>query len=143
MSAADDVLEMQGLTTELADRLAGKVKANARIGAVADALGVGANRALEFIKGKARRVDAWEKENAKRRLHELKELERIERENEHLAWLECEVARHRAAGSEFRGPHVDGLEHFLRLARDASSAVALPDEEHDQSRERGGSEAAE
>lgn len=126
MSAADDVLEMQTLSAELADRMAGRGAAvKVRIGAVADAVGVGANRALEFIKGKARRVDAWEKENAKRQLADLRERERLARENEHLAWLECEIARHRASGSEFRGAHVDGLEHFLRVARDASGAVEV------------------
>lgn len=128
MSAADDVLEMKLLTNDLADRLVGKgAKLAARAGAVLKAIGgdITDNRALELLKGKARRIDGWEKDNARRRLAALRERERLERENEHLAWLECEIARHRASGEELRGPHVDGLEHLLRVARGADGAVAV------------------
>jgi len=131
MSAADDVLDMRVLCAEIAAREARGGSAKEQITAVSKALGVGWNRALEFLKGKARRVDAWEKDNARRRLAALRERERIERENEHLAWLECEIARHRASGEEFRGPHVDGLEHLLRLARGADGAVEIPGEAKD------------
>lgn len=132
MSSADDVLEMQTLSAELADRLAGRgAAAKVRIGAVANAIGVGGNRALEFIKGKARRVDAWEKEHAKRRLSELRQRERIERETEHLRWLECEIARHRASGEELRGQHIDGLLDALRTARGETGAMALSEAAND------------
>jgi len=127
MTAADDVLEMKSLTNELADRLVGaSAKLAARAGAVIKAIGgITENRALELLKGKARRVDGWEKDNARRRLAALRNRERIERENEHLAWLECEIARHRASGEELRGPLVDGLEHVLRAARGEAGAVAV------------------
>lgn len=125
MSAADDVLDMRDLCAEIAAREVGNGPAKARISAVSRSLGIGWNRALEFLNGKARRVDAWEKDNARRRLAELRERERIERENEHLRWLECEIARHRASGEELRGPLVDGLEHVLRAARGETGAVAL------------------
>lgn len=134
MSAAEDVLEMKSLSNQLADHLVGKgAKLAARAGAVLSAIGgdLTENRALEFLKGKARRVDGWEKDNARRRLAALRERARIERENEHLAWLECEIARQRSTGSGFHGPHVDGLEHFLRLARGADSAVAVPETKED------------
>jgi len=131
MTAADDVLEMKSLTNELADRLVGaSAKLAARAGAVIKAIGgITENRALELLKGKARRVDGWEKDNARRRLAALRNRERIERENEHLAWLECEIARHRASGEELRGPLVDGLEHVLRAARGEAGAVALQTDE--------------
>jgi hypothetical protein len=132
MSAAEDVIEMKTLSNELADRLVGiGAQVQVRVGAVLRAINAGAkepitgNRAYEFLNGRARMVHTWETTNAKRQLRELKERERLARENEHLAWLECEIARHRASGSEFRGPHVDGLEHFLRLARGADGTVAL------------------
>ena len=128
MSSADDVLEMKSLTSALADRLVGKGPVKARVGAVADAIGVGANRALEFMKGKARRVDAWEKEHAKRRLEKLERNDELRREHEHLLWLEEQIGRHRASGEELRGPHVDALEHFLRNARGDAGAVAVQGE---------------
>lgn len=136
MSAADDVIEMKTLSNELADRLVGiGAQVQTRIGAVLKAINAGAsqpisgNRAYEFLQGKARRVDAWERDNAKRQLEQLKERERLARENEHLAWLECEIARQRATGSGFHGPQVDGLEHLLRMARGADGSVAVRTEE--------------
>lgn len=126
MSAADDVLEMKSLSAELADRLVGEGAAvKQRIGAVADAIGVTANRALEFLRGKARRVDAWEKEYAQRRVQELRELEQLDRENAHLAWLHAQIGRLRETGEEFHGPQVDGLEHLLRVAGGDHRPVAV------------------
>lgn len=128
MNAADDVLEMEALTNELAERLVGKgAQLQTKITAVLRAFGeqITANRAKEFLKGQALRVDGWEKDNARRRLAELQDRERIERENEHFRWLECEIARHRASGEELRGPLVNGLEHVLRAARGDAGPVAL------------------
>ena len=134
MSAADDVLEMKALTNELADMLVGVgARMKVRIGAVVKAVSAGAqeeitdNRAKEFLKGEALRVDSWEKDNARRQRAELKRREQEAREHAHLLWLEAEIARHRASGQGFRGPHVDGLEHLLRLARADHSAVASAD----------------
>jgi hypothetical protein len=133
MSAADDVIEMKGICNELADRIAGiGAQMQTRVTAVLRAINteatqpISGNRALEFLKGRARIVQAWEKDNAKRQLEEIKERERTARDNAHLAWLECEIARHRAAGTEFRGAHVDGLLDLLRCTRDATSPVAVP-----------------
>ena len=126
MSAEADVAEMQRYCGEIASRTAQSGEWKDRITAVSGALSVGWNRAYELLRGKARRVDGWEKDNARRVLDELRAAERHRRELEHLAWLESEIARHRASGEELRGPHVDGLEHFLRLARGADSAVAVP-----------------
>jgi hypothetical protein len=141
MSAADDVIKMKTLSNELADRLVGiGAQVQTRIGAVLKAINaeakepISGNRAYEFLKGRARMVHAWEKENAARQLRELKEREQTAREHAHFAWLESEIARHRASGQGFRGPHVDGLEHLLRLARSADSAVASADAQPDEGR---------
>jgi hypothetical protein len=138
MSAAEDVREMQTLANEIADYMAGTgALLKQRIGAVLKAINADAsepitdNRALEFLKGRARMVHAWERANADRQLAELKERERTAREHAHFLWLESEIARHRASGQGFRGPHVDGLEHLLRLARADHSAVASADESTD------------
>lgn len=128
MSSAEDVLEMKSLANEIADRLVGaKAKLAARAGVVIKAIGgdTTENRALEFLSGRARRIDGWEKDNARRRRAELRERERIERENEHLRWLECEIARHRASGEELRGQHIDGLLDALRAARGEDGSVAV------------------
>lgn len=131
MSAAEDVLEMKALTNELADLLVGVgARMKVRIGAVVKAVSAGSqqtitdNRAKEFLRGEALRVDSWEKDNARRQRAELKRREQEAQEHAHLLWLEAEIARHRASGSGFRGPHVDGLEHLLRVARSADRAVA-------------------
>jgi hypothetical protein len=132
MSSADDVLEMKTLTNLLADLMVGTAAlVKERVGAVLDAINadasepISANRAGEFLSGKARQILAWEKENAKRRVAELKRARERQREQEHLLWIEEQIGRHRASGEELRGPMVDGLQHFLRLARDPSGAVAL------------------
>lgn len=147
MSSADDVLEMKSITVEIADRLVGVgAQMQARVGAVLKAFTVERvelitdNRALEFIKGKARRVEAWEKEHAKRQRDELRERERVAIDSAHFAWLEGEIARHRVPGTTHRGAHVVALEHLLRVARDEAG---LPAEDHDQFREWGGVEPAE
>lgn len=128
MGAADDVFDMRELCSEIASREAPGSSVKERVTVVSRGVGVGWNRALEFLSGRARRVDAWEKEHAKRRVAELRDAERRERESAHLLWLESELGRLRASGEEFHGPHVDGLEHFLRVARGADRPVALPDE---------------
>ncbi len=126
MSAADDVFEMQTLTNALADRLVGiRGREKQRIGAIAKAIGVSANRALEFLKGKARRVDAWEKEHARRELHALEHTERCRRETEYALWLESEIGRFRASGEELDGAAVVGFERVIRDARARAGAVAL------------------
>lgn len=125
MSPADDVMEMQTLCDEIVKHLAGAALIKTKVGLLADELGVSFNRALEFLRGKARRVDSWEKDDARRTLADLRARQRAQRDSEHLAWLQEQIDRSRASGTEFRGAHVDGLEHFLRLARVEAGAVEL------------------
>lgn len=146
MNAADDVREMESITNQIADRLVGiGAQLQVRVSAVTRLFNAGTavfsgNRVFEFLKGRAKRVDAWERDYAARQLHDLKERERAERDAAHFAWLEGEIARHRVSGTEHRGAHVVALEHLLRVAR---AEAGVPAEDHDQSREWGGSEAAE
>lgn len=137
MSAEADVLEMQSLCSQIADRLAESAAQKDRVRAVKSAVkkqndqgerveAFGWNRVLEFLCGKARRIDSWEKDLARETVAELKDAERRRRDLEHLEWLESEIARHRAAGEELRGPHIDGLLHFLRVGRGPFSAVEVP-----------------
>lgn len=123
MSAADDVLEMQGLTTEIADLLVGKgALLKERVGAVLKEINSGAtepiteNRALEFMKGKARRVDAWEKENAERRVAELRRREREREISRLLVNLNRTAAYLRTTDPDGHRDDVAAIERTLRLA---------------------------
>lgn len=131
MSAEADVAEMQSLLNEIAARIARGRSVQERITALMGKLGFGANRTLEFLRGKARVVQSWEKDHARAALADLKRAERQRRDLDHLAWLASEVGRLEASGEAFHGAHVDGLKHFLRLARGEGGAVALPGEADD------------
>jgi hypothetical protein len=102
-----------------------------RVHAAARALSIPFGRAKRHYYGEARRVEAEEMDRARAAIRELRAAKRQQREQDHLVWLECEIARHRASGEELRGPHVDGLEHLLRLARAENGALAIPDDDAD------------
>jgi hypothetical protein len=127
MSAADDVYETQTLFEQLAERLAPKADDKEAVGILHKELRhrddeplFTWNRVFELLKGRARRVDAWEKEFAKRRIAEFREAERRRLENEYLDWLV-------AAPAEHRGPMLNRLEQALRTARGGDSPVATPE----------------
>jgi hypothetical protein len=125
MSATADVTEMQALCIEIADRVVGKSAAEkVRIPALASQIGVSTNRALEFLRAKARRVDSWEKDRARQRRDELKRAEQRRREHEHLAWL-----AEQTAGMD--GNIVDALQRRLRSAGYDAGTLALSEAEHD------------
>lgn len=119
------VAEMSMLVREVADRSAQSPNWKDRVNAAARVLGLPFGRVKAHYYGEARRVDAEEMDRARAAARELRERERIERENAHLAWLECQIGRLRETGEEFHGPHVDGLEHLLRLARGGDRTVAV------------------
>lgn len=110
MSAEADVDEMKTLVGELAERLvpAGSVKA--RVNALMGKLKLGENRVVEFLRGKARRVDSWEKDNARRVLEELREAELRRTTEQRLQWLRSTVEHLRQTDEEFHGFDIDGLE---------------------------------
>jgi hypothetical protein len=113
MSPETDVAEMEIICGDLADRLAVGTGAKARIKAVADALGIGWNRSLELLRGKARRVDGYEKDHARRKLEELKEAELRRTTESRLAWLRSTVEHLRQTDEEFHRFDVDGLERAV------------------------------
>lgn len=118
------VAEMSALVREAAD-YAPSPNWKDRVHAAARVLRLPFGRAKRLYYGEARRVDAEEMDNARAAIRAVREAARRRRDNDHLLWLESEIARHRASGEELRGPHVDGLEHFLRVARGSAGAVAL------------------
>lgn len=109
MSAADDVLDMRDLCAEIAAREAGNGPAKARIAAVSRSLGIGWNRALEFLNGKARRVDAWEKDNARRRVEELRRIEAVN----HINNLNRTLQYLRTTDPDGYRTHIDRVERSL------------------------------
>lgn len=117
--------EMRDIVHEAADYGAPNGGWKERVRAAAHALNLGWERSKAFYYSTARRVDAEEMDNARAAIRAVREAARRRRDNDHLLWLESEIARHRASGEELRGPHVDGLEHFLRVARGSAGAVAL------------------
>lgn len=119
MSAVADVSEMQGICSEIV-RLLPLGLQKQQVPALAKKIGVTENRALEFLRAKARRIDSWEKDRARQIRDELKRAERRQRELEHVSWL-----REQVAGMGGRGGDV--LQHLLRGAGDEAGAVAVPE----------------
>lgn len=99
-----------------------------RVQAAARVMNLPFPRAKAFYYREHRRVTAEEMDNARAAIRTLREQRRRERELDHLAWLESEIARHRASGQGIRSVHADGLEHFLRVARVEAGAVAIRDD---------------
>jgi len=89
MSTADDVAEMQTLCGFIADRLAEESNDKSRVSAICSALGgrITWNRAFEFLKAKARRVDSWEKDLARQQVEKIKRAERERAVRRHTQWL--------------------------------------------------------
>jgi hypothetical protein len=125
MSAVADVSEMQGICAEIVARLSGLDMQKQQVPKLAELIGVTENRALEFLRAKARRVDSWEKDRARTIREQLRRAERRQRELDHLAWL-----REQVEGSGGRGSDV--LQHLLRGAGDEAGALAVLPEDDNQ-----------
>lgn len=124
MSATADVHEMQSICTEIAKLASGSALKKNRIADLAVLIGVTENRALEFLRAKARRVDSWEKDRARKIRDELKDAARRQRDHEHLLWL-----AEQAEGMD--GRMVDALQHLLRSRGYEAGTLALSEAEHD------------
>lgn len=125
MSAADDIFEMKGLCSQIADRLAASSDDKDRANAVVQALKarVTWNRAFEFLKGKARRIDSWEKDLARAQLQELK---RIEREREALrtiSWLASALENAALSGEDVDRSDLAAVQRVLSRIGALDSAV--------------------
>lgn len=127
MSAMADVSEMHGLCTEIVARLAGLDLQKQQVPKLAELIGVTENRALEFLRAKARRIDSWEKDRARSIRDQLRRAEQRQRELDHLAWL-----REQVEGIGGRGGDV--LQHLLRGAGDEAGALAVLPEDDNQTR---------
>lgn len=118
MSATADVTEMQGLCEEIV-RLGSRDLQKQQVPWLAELIGVTENRALEFLRAKARRVDSWEKDKARQLRDELKAAERRQRDHEHFIWLKGQI-------SGMGGRSVDALEHLLRSVGYSDSPLEVP-----------------
>lgn len=136
MSSEADISFMENACVRIA-RAKGVHSRQEQVSAMMRALQVSANRAYEFLTGKARRVDGFEKDRAREIIARIEAEDAQARHADHLQWLKAEIERHRATGQGIRGPHVDGLEHFLRMAGGDNSALARLDEETRASRTQG------
>ena len=134
MSAASDVLEMQGLCGEIADRTAISHHAGSRIASILDVFRperkkrnpplISENRAHEFLRGKALRVDSWEKDVARSEVARLRAEER-RRENERfIAHLGDTLAHLEASGSDLHRADIDVLRRTLSQVGASHSAMA-------------------
>jgi hypothetical protein len=127
LSAASDVLEMKELCGEIADRTAASHHLGSRVAAVVHAFkgAVTGNRAYEFLRGKALRVDSWEKDLAR---HERDRL-RAEAERRDIARFIDRLASTRSyletSDPDIHGPEIAALERALDAARRAGGPVAV------------------
>ncbi|KKB80807.1 hypothetical protein VW35_00940 [Devosia soli] len=146
MSAADDIYEMKSLCEQIAGRLATSSSDKDRVTAIYEALKakVTWNRAFEFLKGKARRIDSWEKDLARAKLQELKRLERERQALQHVAWLQSIRSQAEEAGSDMDRADLAAVERVLsrigvldRPLGNPDAAFTDADERADQSTDWG------
>lgn len=127
MSPASDVLEMQELCGEIADLSAASHHLGSRIAAVVKALRnqITDNRAYEFLRGKALRVDSWEKDLAREERNRL----RVEAERREIARFLDRLASTRtylaSSDPDIHEPEIAALERALDAARRAGCSVAV------------------
>lgn len=127
MSPASDVQEMQDICAELATLLRLPDSIQARTNELRRLFGrerFGWNRINEFVRGKARRVDGWEKDLARKVRDDIRREARQRREHEHLAWL-AEQTKGMDGGA------ADVLQRLLCRAGYVDSPVAVPETEAD------------
>lgn len=128
MTASSDVLEMREICGEIADRSAVTHHLGSRIAAVVRALRnqITDNRAYEFLRGKALRVDSWEKDLARKERDRL----RAEAEQRDIARFLDRLASTRsyleASDPDQYRPDIDALGRALDAARRAGGPLAVP-----------------
>lgn len=123
-SSPADVAEMKALCLEIADKTAASKHEKDRIAAVQKAVGVGWNRALEFLKGRARKIDSWEKDLARENVAELRRAEEQRRIAGHVDFLNRQLAYLKTSDPDLYGPHIDRIERGLASAGVLDCAVA-------------------
>lgn len=136
MSAADDVAEMQTLAGFIADKLAASTKNKDRTKALYDALNPNArrdelvswNRCFEFLTGRARLVQSWEKDLAREKRRAIEATERDRRNREHIEWLRFVHQQAAAEGADMASADFAALERVLSRVGALDSAVGNPGE---------------
>lgn len=114
---------MKMLAHEIADLSADGPNWKQRVEAVATAINSSFGRAFTLYYATARRVDADEMDAARAAKNELKNKEEARKNAEHLLWLESQIAGLREGDADFRGPHINALEHFLCRMRGETCAM--------------------
>ena len=144
MSAADDVMEMQSLVRLIADRLSPSKKDKDRTRAIYDALNahrgelISWNRCFEFLKGKARLVQSWEKDLARQKQQALRDAARRQATLGHVEWLRSIHEQAASDGADMDRADLAALERVLSRVGALDSALGNPgftdaDPEADQS----------
>lgn len=131
MSAADDVAEMQTLAGFIADKLAASTKNKDRTKALYDALNpnshrgelVSWNRCFEFLTGRARLVQSWEKDLAREKRKAIEATERDRRNREHIEWLRFVHQQAAADGADMDRAEIAALERVLSRVGALDSAM--------------------
>jgi hypothetical protein len=128
MSTADDILEMKGLCSEIADRLAISSHGKDRVDAVCKALKakVTWNRAFEFLHGRARRIDSWEKDLARAELKQLKRQEQRQRTADTIQWLADIGASAAASGADLDRADLAAVQRVLSRVGSLDRAMGNP-----------------
>lgn len=134
MSAADDVVEMQSLVGFIADKLTASNKDKDRTKAIYAALNPDAhrdelitwNRCYEFLKGRARLVQSWEKDLARTKREAIENAERQRRATEHVAWLRSIHQGAAASGADMDRSDLAAVERVLSRLGALDSAVGNP-----------------
>lgn len=133
MSAASDVLEMQQLCGEIADRSAATHHIKSRVAAIVRALQnkVSDNRAYEFLRAKALRIDSWEKDLARQERDRLRALADQRDAARFLGRLASTQSYLEASDPELYRADIAALGRALDAGRRAGSAVAVPPDAED------------
>ena len=136
MSAAYVVAEMQTLAGFIADKLAASTKNKDRTKALYDALNPNArrdelvswNRCFEFLTGRARLVQSWEKDLAREKRRAIEATERDRRNREHIEWLRFIHEQAAQDGADMASADFAALERVLSRVGALDSAVGNPGE---------------
>lgn len=137
MSCADDVMEMQSICDELAGKLTLSQAWKDRIAALhavfRDDKGqplITWNRAYEFLSGKARRVDSWEKDFARNELQKHEAAERRREAANLVGNLNRTVAYLRSTDPDGHRHDIAAIERTLGLAGVFDRALAETTDSH-------------
>lgn len=135
MSAADDVAEMQTLAGFIADKLAASTKNKDRTNALHAAFNPRANRGeeliswnrcFEFLTGRARLVQSWEKDLARAKREAIETAQRERRNREHIEWLRFVHEQAVSDGADMDRADIAALERVLSRVGALDSAMGNP-----------------